>query len=130
MFVVLMALIVLVFTTTVGAYTMYYRDYVLLPANKNEVHTDSFSGNYGKGELMVAYGSAGNAKLLLQTYTGTGYTTLTTISAAPGATDATNVWGRDDHAYEFRIIVRSDPIVLIGNPGRIADGYIFTGFEE
>ena len=130
MFVVLMALIVLVFTTTVGAYTMYYRAFVLLGADKHEVSSSSFAGNYGKGVLWVHYGSAGNAKLLLQSSTGSGFSTLTTIYAAPGAEEATNDWGREDTDYLFRIVVRPHPSHLIGNPGRVAHGYLYTGFAE
>ena len=128
-FFALMLIVLLLSVATVGAYEMHYRESVQLPANKNEVSTNSYAGNYGKGSLSVLSGSAGNAKLLLKSSTGSGWTTLTSISVAPGGYDSTNVWGRDDTDYLFKIVVQSDPKVL-GNPGRIAYGYLYTGFDN
>jgi len=129
-FLVLMVCAIFFCAGSVGAYNMVYRTVIQLNANQNQVQSNSYAGNYGKGGLSVVFGSAGNAKLLLQSSTGYGWSTLTTISVAPGGYDTTNIWGRDDTDYLYRITVQSDPMYDSGNPGRIAYGYLYTGFEE
>lgn len=129
-FVVLMIAMFLLSFTSVCAYEMHHRTTVQLTADSNSIASSGYAGNYGKGTLTVISGSAGNAKLFLQDTTGNGWKTLTIISVSPGSFDETNIWGRDDTDYLFRIVVQSDPWVSSGNPGRIAYGYLYTGFED
>lgn len=127
-----MLAILLVFCCSVAlaSYTMQFRTSVQLPANKNEVESYQYGGNYGKGSLSVVDGSAGNAKLILKNSVGGGWQTLTSIIVSPGHSDTTNVWGRQDSQYLFKIVVQSSPKVWSGNPGRIAYGTLYTGFEN
>ena len=129
-FLTIMIIVLLLSCSVVfGAYNMTFKESVLLPSDQNTVYTGSHAGNYGQGTLTVIYGSAGNAKLYLQTSTGDGWSTLTEISAIPGGSDSTNIWGRHDKDYLYRVVVQSDPMIFNGNPGRIAYGYLYTGFE-
>ena len=113
----------------VGAYDWNWRETVTLPANKNEVTSSAYAGNVGKANLEVEFGSAGNAKLIFQYSTGGGWNSIESISVIPGDIGATSIWGNSNE-FLFRIKVQSDPWVLIGNPGRIAWGRLYTAFDD
>lgn len=115
--------------TAFGAYNLKFRTSVQLSANKNEITSSGYAGNFAKGGLYVHSGSAGKAKVLLQNSTGTGWKTLETVSVNVGQIGYTNIWGLGSVDFLYRITVQSDPKYLIGNPGRIATGYLYTGFE-
>ena len=111
---------------SVFAYNFQLRGTVTLPANKNSVTSKAYGGTCAKGTLYNNSGSAGNASLTLKYSSGTEWVNLQTVIAAPGASASTSPWGRLGYDYLFKITVSSSPIVLIGNPGRIATGYIYT----
>ena len=112
---------------SVAAYDLTYKGSVLLSADKYSVTSSQYSGNHGRGRIYNLSGSAGNATIALQLSNGSSWTTYTTETAAPGTSLFTNIWGRHDTEYLFRVIVSSSEWYLFGNPGRIAYGYVYTG---
>lgn len=128
--VIMLVALLLSCSVVFGTPNVSYRTYVQLPADMNEVTSTSHAGNFGKGTIQNLSGSAGDAKLLLQCSTGEGFVTLTSFSVSPGGFDQSNIWGLGDTDFLFRVVVQSDPKVYLGNPGRIAYGYLYTGFEN
>lgn len=63
----------------------------------------------------------------MQLSNGSSWTEYAKITGAPGTYTATNIWGRADTEYLFRVTVASSQWYLFGNPGRIAYGYLYTG---
>lgn len=112
---------------SVAAYNLQYKDRICLPANKNSVTSAGYAGNHGRGRIVNEAGSAGDAEIDLQISNGNGWTTYTTETAAPGDSKKTDIWGRSDTELLFRVVVSSSDWYPIGNPGRIAYGYIYTG---
>lgn len=115
-----------IFTVTVFAYTMTYRGSVTLAANQASVTSSQYGGQVGQGKLYNHAQSAGDAKLFLDENLGNGWSNLTTIISAPGQTRTTDIWGNSSDRL-FRISVHSTYKPIIGNPGRISTGYIYTG---
>lgn len=117
-----------IFSTVVFAYTMILRGSVTLAANQASVTSSQYGGKVGQGKLYNHAQSAGNAKLYLDENFGNGWSTLTTIISEPGQTEWTEVWGNAGDRL-FRISVHSTYKPIIGYPGRISTGYVYTGIN-
>lgn len=102
------------------------KGFVSLKANQNNVTSGHYAGHNGQGGASNNAGSAGDVKLSLQISGGNGWTTYQTVSAAPGSYALTTVWGRETVDYLFRVYLESSTFWLIGHPGRIATGYVYT----
>lgn len=116
-----------VLLAAVSAYTLVYRGSVSLAANQNSVTSSAYAGKYGRGNLTNHAQSAGDARLYLDETTGGSWYNLTSIVVAPGKSGQTNIWGNTGDRL-FRISVHSTNKPIFGNPGRIAYGYIYTGY--
>lgn len=112
---------------SVSAYNLVYKGSVTLSADEYSVTSNGYGGNHGRGRLYNISESAGNATLSLQLSSGTGWTEYAKITGAPGSSTYTDIWGRADREYLFRVEVASSQWYLFGNPGRVAYGYVYTG---
>lgn len=122
---------IMCFALSISAFaaTLTLKGSVKLAADKNSVTSNGYAGTLGYGKLYNSADSVGDAKLTLQLSTGSGYVSYTTITASAGKTVSTNNWGNYPTEYLYRVIVESSDYYLIGNPGRIATGYVYTGWE-
>lgn len=104
----------------------YYRGSVSLSATQKSVYTSGYSGHHGKSQVRNNSGSARSVSAQLQSSTGNGWTTLSTVTASPGETSSTNEWGRHDTDYLFRthVFVTNPP--FFGDPACVATGHIYT----
>lgn len=119
-----MLLCVSIATVAFGAY--YYKGSVRLSETESSDHTDGYVGHLGYGKLTNYSTSAGNVQLDLQFSTGSGWTTAATVITSPGNTVQTSVWGRTNVSYLIRVVVSSTSNPWFSDPGRIADGYVYT----
>lgn len=125
--VVLVFVLCFTLAVSVAAYDLAYQGYVKLSADEYSVTSKAYSGNHGRGLLVNDSGSAGDATISLQLSSGNGWTTYAKETANPGKSIYTDIWGRHDTDFLFRVVVASSQWYLIGNPGRIAYGYLYTG---
>lgn len=103
-----------------------YKESIYLKATQNNVTSAAYGGHSGKGNVSNHSGSAGDVKLSLQISTGDRWATYQTVTASPGTSNATSVWGEASTNYLFRIFLESSTYWVVGNPGRVAYGSIYT----
>lgn len=113
--------------TSVSAYNLSLKTSVKLGVTQSSVISSSHAGRVAQARIYNSHESAGNAYLILQSSHGSSWGTLTTIYAGPGITEWTNVWGGPSDAL-FRVQVHSTYKPITGYPGRIATGYLYTGY--
>lgn len=104
------------------ALTYTYRGSVKIIAGQSVVTSSAYAGTAGYGKLYNTSGSGEYANLNFQYSSGNGYSTLFTISAAPGKTVSTNAWGNATTDKLFRVKVLSSS----GLGYTVAYGYVYT----
>ena len=103
-----------------------YKGSVSLTATQNNGTSSSYGGHSGKGTVSNHSGSAGDVNLSLQISAGDGWTTYQTVTASPGSSNSTSVWGKSTVNYLFRVYLASSTYWVVGNPGRVATGSVYT----
>ena len=121
-----LSVMLLCVTLATVAFAYYHKGSVHLSATESSVHTSGYAGHVGYGKLINYVASEGNAQLDLQFSTGSGWTTAATVITSPGNTVQTSVWGRTNVNYLIRVVVSSTSNPWFSDPGRIADGHVYT----
>lgn len=115
---------VLCFALSVFA-AVSYKGSASLTATQNNVTSSSYGGRSGKGSVSNHSGSAGDVNLSLLISAGNGWTTYETVTASPGSSVSTKIWG-ENASFLFRVYLESSTYWVVGNPDRIATGYVYT----
>ncbi|KIR01139.1 hypothetical protein P261_02908 [Lachnospiraceae bacterium TWA4] len=126
MIILIIAISIMCVSNVVAITATKYRQTIELDAKTTSIKSSNKAGNCAKGTVSNHRGSARSVTLKLQSNSGKSWKTLAVISANPGVNKTTASWGRSDTDYLFRINLSVTNPPLIGTPGCIAVGKIYT----